>query len=1013
FQHQTVEALASVAQQARGAVGEQGLVQGPVPLTPVQRSFFEQVLPRPHHFNQAVLLQVRETLEPSVLETALQKLVEHHDALRLKLTRQPDDTWLQESAAVEALVRLARVDLSSVSEAQQAQAIDAEASRIQASLELGEGLLLRAALFTRGADRPARLLLVAHHLAVDTVSWRILLEDLEALCQQLAQGQPSALPPKTTSFKAWAEKLQPHAHSDAVKQELGYWLDEARARVRPLPVDKAQGANTFASTRTVSLSLDVEETRTLLQEVPAAYRARLEDVLLTALAQSLSRWSGQSGVLVEMEGHGREDLFDDVDLSRTVGWFTTTFPVLFQLPAAGSPGDALRAVRDELRRLPNKGLGYGLLRYLGAEDVASRLRALPHAQVSFNYLGQLDTAASSGSVFSLANEPVGTLVEPGGERRHQLEVGGLVRGGRLYLSFTYSDHLHERTTVEALAQGLLSALRTLIAGRSSEDARRFTPADFPLASLTRDTLDRILQHQGTGIEDIYPLSPMQQGMLFHALLVPGSSVYFVQSSFRVHAALELPAFRRAWDMVVEQNPILRTAFLWEGLSEPLQVVHARAELPWQELDWRGSSEAEQQSRLDAFLTEDRTRGFELSRPPLMRLAIIRLEDAAWQLVWSQHHLLLDGWSLGLLLKQLFATYEALLQRQTPQPTRRPAFRDYVAWLGQQPRSDAERFWRETLRGITAPTPLPGDRNPGRSGSEPRDMVELRQSLSAESTTWLQGFARQHQLTFNTLAQAAWALLLSRYNQERDVVFGTTVAGRPTELAGAEAMMGLFINSPPVRIEVSPEARVIPWLQALQARQTELGQYEHSSLVQIQGWSEVPRGTPLFESLLVLENYPLDNSLRQGAGGLEVRDVQAFDHNNYPLTLGVTPGRSVELRLSYDTARFDAAGAERLLEHWKLLLEGLASRSEQRLGDLPMLGEAERQRMLVVWNDTRVERPATTAHQLFEAQVERTPDAPAVSFEGATLSYRQLNSRANQLALHLRSLGIGPDTLVGL
>ncbi|MFP2913021.1 condensation domain-containing protein, partial [Pyxidicoccus sp. 3LFB2] len=370
FQHQTVEALATVVKAAGASSAEQGLVRGPVPLTPVQHAYFEQAPRLPHHFNQALLLEVRRPLEPALLEQALVKLVEHHDALRMRFTRQPDGAWRQESPGLEAPPRLRRVDLSGVAPEDLGSAIQAVANDVQRSLVLDEGVLLRAALMEPGAGQPPRLLLVAHHLVVDAVSWRILMEDLEALYQQLAQRQQPAAPPKTTSFKAWAEQLQQHARSESVQQELAYWLSGARAEVQPLPVDKtpAREANTYASSQSVGFSLEAEETRLLLQDVPTAYRARLEDVLLTALAQALSRWTGQHRVLVELEGHGREDLFEGVDLSRTVGWFTATYPILFQLPASGSPGDALRAVRDELRRLPNKGVGYGLLRHLGAED---------------------------------------------------------------------------------------------------------------------------------------------------------------------------------------------------------------------------------------------------------------------------------------------------------------------------------------------------------------------------------------------------------------------------------------------------------------------------------------------------------------------------------------------------------------------------------------------------------------------------------------------------------------------
>ncbi|HEY0092714.1 MAG TPA: condensation domain-containing protein, partial [Archangium sp.] len=427
FQRQTVAELAPLAAAAKAIQSEQGLVVGPVPLTPIQRAFLESGLPRPHHFNQSVLLETREPLDAALLERALRKLAEHHDALRMRFV-QVDGQWRQHNAGLEQTASVLQVDLSSVPETEQATALETEATQVQASFELSSGLLLRAVLFHRGSQRTGRLLLTLHHLVVDTVSWRTLLEDLESLYLALRKGEEPALPPKTTSFKTWAERLEAHAKSGALQPELSFWLGEGRPAPKSLPLD-AHGENTLASARSLQVSLDAEETRLLLQEVPAAYRARLEDVLLAALAESLSRWTHDSRLRVELEGHGREDLFDDVDLSRTVGWFTSTYPVDLEVPTKASPGDLLRAVRDGLRLLPGHGLGHGLLRHLEGGDAAGALRALSPPQVSFNYLGQFDTLASGSTLFALAQEPSGSTRALEAVRRHVLEVGGLVLGG--------------------------------------------------------------------------------------------------------------------------------------------------------------------------------------------------------------------------------------------------------------------------------------------------------------------------------------------------------------------------------------------------------------------------------------------------------------------------------------------------------------------------------------------------------------------------------------------------------
>ncbi|RKH02615.1 amino acid adenylation domain-containing protein, partial [Corallococcus sp. CA047B] len=1000
FQHQTIASLAPHVTASLLPQAEQGLVTGPVPLTPIQRAFFEEDLPRPHHFNQAVLLETRAPLDVTALKAALEHLVEHHDALRTRFVEQ-DGVWHQHTVGREHPVTLHEVDLSAVPDAELSPSLEAAATKLQTGFDLSSGLLFSAALIHQGPHRTERLLLTAHHLVVDAVSWRTLVEDLESLYLALSQGRSPSLPAKTTSFKSWAQRLEAHAKTGAAARELPFWLGEDRPVARELPRD-LPGQNTVASARELSLSLTPEETRLLTQEVPAAYRARVEDVLVAALVGGLFRWTGHPNLQVELEGHGREDLFDDVDLSRTVGWFTTTYPVTLEAPVRASPGELLRSVRDRLGQVPQRGLGHGLSRHLGTPEAIQALRSRPAAQVSFNYLGQLDQLASASTLFALAPESSGASRDPEGHRRHLLELTARVSHGRLELGLVYSANVHQTATVEQVARELMATLRAFIAQRASEDAARRTPAEFPLAKLEQASLDRLLR---LAPQDLYPLSPMQQGMLFQVLLNPGAGEYFEQITWAIHSRLDVPAFHAAWQALIARHPVLRTSFHREGLEEPLQVVHPDAALPWRELDWRGLSAEDQEAHLQAFLAEDRAQGFDLSHPPLMRFAVMRLDGDVHRVVWSFHHLLLDGWSLGLLLEELFAP-----TARTVRPA--PPYRDYIAWLGRQDLTLAETHWRADLAGFSAPTPLPGERR-----SAPRDAVPAKVErtwvMPAALTARFQDFARRHQLTPNTVVQAAWALLLGRYSGEADVVFGTTVAGRPTDLPGAEAMVGLFINTLPVRVALPPEARVVPWLQGLQARQADLRQHEHSPLVRIQGWSELPRGVPLFNSLLVFENW-LDSAVRERTSGLDLRDIRGLERTTYPLNINILPGEELTLRLSHDAGRFDGAILERVLAQWQQVLTAFASQPEARLADISLLTDAERHQLLSGWNDTRrAVSSAAFAHERFEARAARTPEAVAVTSGDARWTFAQLDVRANQLAHHLRARGVGPDVWVGL
>ncbi|HEX5750368.1 MAG TPA: condensation domain-containing protein, partial [Archangium sp.] len=480
FQKPTIAGLVPLVTRAC-EVGAQEPVSGELPLTPIQRWFLESWEPQAHHFNQAVMLDVREELKPELLEKALRVLVEHHDALRLRLTRDGAD-WRQENAAPTGKSPLRTVDLSGLEPGAQAEAMANVAEEVQGGFELAEGHLLKAALFHRGPGRTGRLLLVIHHLGVDGVSWRTLFEDLEKVYGQLERGEAAAPGTKTTSFKAWAERLEAYAKTPQVQAQLGYWEEQGREPVAGLPVDKAGGVNTVASEDRVSVRLEEEETRALLQEVPGAYGARLDEVLLAALAETLGRWTGQARVRVELEGHGREALFEEVDLSRTVGWFTALYPVVLDAGREGA-GEGLRAVKERLRQVPMKGLGYGLLRYSGGDEAVRRMKALPRAEVVFNYLGQFDPPLAKELVFRPTWEETGPVRDARGTRPHLLEVNGLVFGRRLELTWSYSQHLHERATIERVAQDFMSSLRKLIANRKRE---HLLPAR--LGELVHDTL---------------------------------------------------------------------------------------------------------------------------------------------------------------------------------------------------------------------------------------------------------------------------------------------------------------------------------------------------------------------------------------------------------------------------------------------------------------------------------------------------------------------------------------------
>ncbi len=969
FENQTIAELAArmtVATAPVDAAGED-TVTGEAPLTPVQHRFFAAPRRQPERFNQAVLLAVREKLARAPLAAALERLAAHHDALRLRFVHE-EGGWRQIHAAATA-VPLLEIDLAALSGEERRGALEAAAEELQSGLNFGHmghmdrGPLFTAALFRQGSEAGDRLLLTAHHLVVDGVSWRVLVEDLTVAYRQLAAGLEAVLPAKTTSWKRWAELLAAYARSPELAAELPAWFAVPPvSTLRPLPVDRTP--ETLETLATVSAELGEEETRALLQAVPEVYRTEVNDLLLTALARAFSVWSGDDALLVDLEGHGREEIFPGVDLSRTVGWFTTVYPVALALPPGGDPRAAIRAVKERLRAVPSHGLGYGLLRYLADPATGERLAALPAPQVSFNYLGQLDSSLPEGGLFTLAPEPVRGTAGPAADNavgRPLFAIDSLVLGERLRVSLTYDPRRHLQTTAERLAAGFVAELRALVAHCLSPAAGGVTPSDFPLARLDPAALDRLLGEgrEQRQVEDLYPLAPLQQGILFHSLYTAGSELYFEQLTATLDGALDLAAFKRAWQRVVERHAALRTIFLWRGVEAPLQLVRRNVELPWTIEDWRDPESVDSAGRWREYLAADRARGFDLgdrNGAPLLRLGLARIGEARHLLVWSFHHLLLDGWCFSLLLSEVFALYEAFRQpggREPLLPRPRP-YRDYIAWLGTRHSSEAEGYWRRTLQGFTVPTPLPFDHPAAPAGIRADDYAEQRLVLPPSRVAGLEAVAQRLRVTPNILVEGAWALLLSRYAQTSDVLFGHVVSGRPAELAGVETMVGLFINTLPVRVRVpeagEEEVTAAAWLGRLQEGQFELRQHEWTPLARVQALSEVPAGEPLFGSLYVFENYPVDPAVGERLGELRIEEVASTERTNYPLTLAAAARGDLTLSLTADR-RFELATVRRMLGHLANLLAGIAADPERPPQTLPLLSEAERHQLTVEWNDT--------------------------------------------------------------
>ncbi|MGE1175485.1 non-ribosomal peptide synthetase [Pseudomonas sp. BW7P1] len=998
FQHQTVQGLASVARQGSGDVSiDQGPVTGELPLLPIQQVFFEDEIPQRQHWNQAVLLRSHQTLNAEALLQALNALVAHHDGLRSRFVENAEG-WRAEVAPVAHDPELLWT-ADSLPDAD-VQALYAKA---QQSLNLQDGPLLRAVLATV-ADGSQRLLLAVHHLVVDGVSWRILLEDLQLAYQQAAQGSVIKLPPKTSAYKAWGERLQAWAATEAVRAELGFWQRQLDGAALELPCDNPQGSRQSRHALVLHSRLDKAFTRQLLQQAPAAYRTQVNDLLLTALARVISRWTGHADTLIQLEGHGREDLFDDVDLTRTVGWFTSLFPV--RLTPADSFAAAIKQIKEQLRAIPNKGIGFGVLRHLGDAATQASLQALAMPRITFNYLGQFDGSfdAEDGALFSPAGESAGLEQSPDAPLDNWLGVEGQVYDGELDLRWTFSREQFNEATIARLAEDYQRELQALIRHCCEADSMGVTPSDFPLAHIDQSQLDAI-PVPAAHIEDLYPLSPMQQGMLFHTLYEQGTGTYINQLCVDVDG-LDPERFRAAWQATMDAHDILRSGFIWQGqLQEQLQIIHRQLTLPYTLLDWRERSDIAQ--ALKNFTAADLAEGFDLTRPGLLRVTLIRIDDNRHHLIFTNHHILMDGWSSAQMLGEVLQRYAG---QQPPRPVSR--FSDYIQWLQRQDAAVSEAFWLQQLADFHEPAMLA---QAAAGGGEVRSEVGHRlkhYELDAPRTARLNAFAREQKVTVNTLVQAAWLLLLQRYTGSACVAFGTTVAGRPAELVGIEQQVGLFINTLPVIAGSRPDQTVAAWLAAVQAQNLSLREFEHTPLANIQRWAG-QGGESLFDTLLVFENFPISEALQHGtAQGVVFGEVTNQDQTHYPLTLGVTLGETLALHMSFDQTHFSVATVERLSAQLLHLLEQFAESAGRRLGEIA-LATADEQARQQAQNHPQAYPVDILVHQRYARLAVQQPDRTAVIFDGRHYSYGELDARANRLAHELVARGVRAEVRVGV
>jgi glycopeptidolipid biosynthesis protein len=1003
FVEQTVARLARVAAVADGEGGpadpiDEGI--GPVVPTPVMRWLHSMDGPV-EQYNQTVVLQAPARASEADVVVLLQALLDRHAMLRLRVDDGADGWSLTVPRAGSVDARVCLHSVAVVSD----EALTAARSRLNPAA----GVVLSALW----AADTGQLALIIHHLAVDGVSWRILLEDLNTAWDQHGAGQPVVLAAEVTSFARWASLLAEYARRPEVVEQASTWRQVAAAPAVLPPVQPA--VDTYATAGSLSVSLDVETTRMLLGEVPTAFHAGVQDILLIVFGLAVAEFLGTGGapIGIDVEGHGRhEELAPDIDLSRTVGWFTTKYPV--SLAVAGlswgqvvageaALGAMVRDAKEQLRALPHP-LTYGVLRYLNPE--VELAESVP--PIGFNYLGRLGGAAveAAGDGWRICRDGLsltGTTALPV-PLAHTVEVNaGIVdtdTGPYLHAGWRWARSALDQAAVNRLGRLWFEALAGICA-HVRRGGGGLTPSDIAPARLSQQQIDELQQQYR--IADVLPLTPLQQGLLFHASAAQGDSdhVYAVQLDITLSGRIDEHRLRDAVHTVVNRHPHLVARFC-PDFDEPVQVIPADPVTPWRYVDLNGGAPADVDEEIQRMCAAERAAVCDLADQPAFRAALIRTATDRHRFVLTNHHLVLDGWSRPILLQEIVASYHG---QQLPAPT---SYRRFVDWLADRDLDAARSAWREVFAGFDTPT-LVGP--PQRVGLGTRRVTSFR--VPEKTTRALDELARSHRTTVNTVLQAAWAQLLMWLTGHHDVAFGVVVSGRPSEVLGADSMVGLFINTVPARACISGTTTTADLLEQLQLAHNRTLEHQHLALSDIH---RITGHDKLFDTAFVYENYPLDTAALAGDHELAVTEFRIHESTHYPLTVQALPAAELELRLEFRTDVFDTETVEALTERLRRVLAVMSAEPTRRLSSIDVLDQPEHARLQEWGNQAALTQPAVSAASipgLFAAQVARTPEAVAVTFEGRSLTYRELDEAANRLAHLLAGHGVGPGGCVAL
>lgn len=892
FQNPTIRKLSSYLKEKRRKTNFE-LIQGKVPLTPIQQWFFQQDFESDNYWNQAVMLYRKDGFDDLIVDRVFRKITQHHDALRMSFNFENGFVEQFNRGLDEKSFTIKVFDFTDAPDFE--ALIAKETDMIQKSMDLSKDSLVKLVIFkTLEGDH---LLIAIHHLVVDGVSWRIILEDFATGYMHEQKGNSIILQGKTDSYKLWSDKLRNYAESKALGKEIEYWLNLENTEINVLPKDYEASESMIKDTQSISLTISKKYTDKLLKSANRAYNTETKDILLITLALAVKQWIGQNRVAVNIEGHGREDILEDLDISRTVGWFTAIYPIILNIDSSWDISLQIKNIKESLRRIPNKGIGYGILKYLTLKDDKRKFNLKP--EISFNYLGQFDQDIDS-NVFAISPYSVGNLINPNFERLHSLDIVGLIMDGKMTLNFDYSVKQYKKESISRFVEIYKKNLESIIDYCIEKEKTEFTPSDFGEYDLEIEEFENILKSSEKKVEKIYPLTPMQEEILKASKESNDEGTYFVQQSISVHGEFDVEIFAQSFSQLIQNHDIFRTIFVYEEIRDSRQVVLSEGvpEIYYEDISHYEDSFKSQY--IQDIEKRDREKGFDLRGSMLTRLSILKIGLDKFRLIWSFHHIIIDGWCFDIIAREVFNTYSMLKSGKGQAYSEVQSYSDYIRWLKKQDKEKALSYWKEYLKEYEGKAILPvKDKLEKREGFEYR---EFYFDISEALISRLKETAIKEGITINTVFQTLWGIMLMGYNKRLDVVFGSIVSGRTSEVSNVESIIGLFISVIPVRISSKRNVSFLEVAKKVQSNMIDSDKYNYLSIDEIKQVSV----SNIVDHVIFFENYPFDESMINSKDDLsfELKEMRVFEQTGFDLNVVVMPGEAFKIKLTYNGALYD-------------------------------------------------------------------------------------------------------------